>query len=800
MGRINVLQAHPLVTPRLAIAGSRAPCKLRALKQDMLGTSLFGQERSLVGRVAAKPAGDLQSWVGSSFELVESKLHPPPARPGIVDRIGLVERLLASHAVPVVCVVAPAGYGKTTLLAQWAQRTAHRVSWVSVDQRDNDPAVLLTYLAVALDRVEPIDPRIVRGLGGPGASIVGAMARLAAAMAAMTQPVALVLDHLELLENQECLDVMAELAAQLPAGAQLLVASRARPPLPVALLRARGRVVELGVEELAMDDQEAHALLQGAGVGLDDAAVNELLGRTEGWPVGLYLAALAHKAGGSRGRAWAGFTGDDRFVADYLWSELLGQLPPERVAFLTRTAVLDRMYGPLCDAVMDSTGSGAVLAWLEESNLLLVPLDRQRRWYRYHHLFQELLRAELERREPELVPELHARAAEWCEANGLPETAIDHAQAAGDTDRVARLVWRLALPVYGAGRVDTARRWFGWFEDQGLLGRYRSVAVLGAWLQALVGEPVAAERWADAAEHGPVAETLPDGSTGQSFLALLRALLCRDGVDRMRADTQAALAELDPGSQWRPTAQLLEGICYLLAGQADRADVILAHAAEVGTESGAPPAVAIALAERSVVAMHQQDWMMAATLAEQAQGVVRAGQLDGYVASALVHAVAARVAVHQGDLARAQQHLARATRLRPLLTYALPYFAVQTLLELGRVCLAVDDATGARVVVQQAREILRRRPDLGILPGQAEELWSKLDISRGRAVGVSALTTAELRLLPLLPTHLTFREIGQRLYVSPHTVKTQALSVYRKLGVSSRSQAVQRAQQLGLGG
>ena len=753
-----------------------------------------------MGRVAARPAGDLQSWVGSALELVESKLHPPPARPGIVARTGLVERLLAADTVPVVGVVAPAGYGKTTLLAQWAQRTAHRVGWVSVDRRDNDPAVLLTYVAVALDRVEPIDPRVVRGLAGPGASIVGAVDRLAAAMVAMTGPVALVLDHLELLENQECLDAVAELAARLPAGAQLLVASRARPPLPVAVLRAQGRVVELGVEDLAMDHQEARALLEGAGVGLDDAEVEELVLRTEGWPVGLYLAALAHKAGGPPRHAWAGFTGDDRFMADYLWSELLGQLPPERVTFLTRTAVLERMGGPLCDAVLDTTGSSAVLAWLEGSNLLLVPLDRQRRWYRYHHLFHELLRTELGRREPELIPELHRRAASWCEANGLLESAIDHAQAAGDTDRVARLVWKLALPAYGAGRVDTTRRWFGWFEDQGLLGRYRSVAVLGAWLQALVGEPVAAERWADAAEHGPAAGTLPDGSTGQSYLALLRALLCRDVVDRMRADTQAALAELEPGSQWRPTAQLLEGIGSLLAGQADQADVILAHAAEVATEAHALPAAAIALAERSLVAMHQQDWMKAATLAEQASDVVRTGGLDGYVASALVHAATARVAVHQGEVRQAQGQLARATRLRPLLTYALPYFAVQTLVELGRVCLALDDTAGARVVLRHAREVLRRRPNLGILPGQADELWSKLVISRGGTAGVSSLTRAELRLLPLLSTHLNFAEIGERLYLSPHTIKTQAMSVYRKLGASSRSQAVQRAQQLGLGG
>jgi LuxR family transcriptional regulator, maltose regulon positive regulatory protein len=753
-----------------------------------------------VGRVAAKPAGDLPSWVDSSFELVEPKLHPPPARPGIVARAGLVDRLLALDAVPVVCVVAPAGYGKTTLLAQWAQRTASRVGWVSVDERDNDPAVLLTYLAVALERVEPIDPRVVRGLAGPGGSTLGAVSRLAASMAAMTGPVAVVLDHLEVLENQACLDLVAELAAQLPAGSQLLVASRSRSPLPVGLLRAQGRVVELGVEELAMDDQEARALLEGAGVGLADAEVAELVGRTEGWPAGLYLAALAHKMGGPRAHAWAGFTGDDRFMADYLRSELLGQLPPERVAFLTRTAVLDRMSGPLCNAVLGTTGSSDVLAWLEASNLLLVPLDRQRRWYRYHHLFQELLLAELEQREPELVPELHRRAASWCEANGLPETAIDHAQAAGDPDRVARLVWELALPAYGAGRVDTTRRWFGWFQDQGLLGRYPLVAVLGAWLQALVGEPAAAERWADAAEQGPVAGTLPDDSTVQSYLALLRALLCRDGVDRMRADTQAALAELSPTSQWRPTAQLLEGICYLLAGEADRAGPILAQAAEVAIEAGALPAAAIALAERSLLAIQGQDWKQAATLAEQASGVVRSGALDGYVGSALVHAVAARVAVHQGDIPQAHEQLGRATRLRPLLTYALPYLAVQTLLELGRVCLAVEDAAGVRVVLRQARDVVRRRPDLGILPSQVEGLRSKLDIRPGGAAGLASLSPAELRLLPLLATHLTFAEIGERLYLSKHTVKTQAMSIYRKLGASSRSQAVQRAQQLGLGG
>jgi hypothetical protein len=435
---------------------------------------------------------------------------------------------------------------------------------------------------------------------------------------------------------------------------QLALASRTKPPLPVALLRAQGRVVELGTDELAMDDQEARALLAGAGVGFSDLEVAELIERTEGWPVGLYLATLARQAAGPQPGAVTAFRGDDRLLVDYLRSELLGHLPLELVAFLTRTAVLDRMCGPLCDAVLETTGSGQVLAWLEESNLLLVPLDRQRSWYRYHHLFRELLRSELDRREPELVPQLQGRAAVWCEANGLPETAIDHAQAAGDADRVARLVTSLIRPTYAAGRVDTARRWLAWFEDQRLIERYPSVAVLGAYVQALAGQPVGAERWADAAERGSKSGTLPDGSTVQSYLAMLRALLCRGGVERMRADAQLARDQLGPGSGWRGAALLLEGMSYLLVGDADRADPILAHATEVASGAGALPAAVVALAGRSLVAIQRHDWHQAETLAEQALTTVKVGQLASYLESALGYAVAAHTTLHRGDVPRAR--------------------------------------------------------------------------------------------------------------------------------------------------
>jgi LuxR family maltose regulon positive regulatory protein len=208
-----------------------------------------------------------------------------------VPRTALVDRLLVSHAAPFVCVVAPAGYGKTTLLGQWAERTRRRVAWVSVDRRDNDPVVLLTYLAVALDRVEPIDPGVFQALAAPGVLVVATVVpRFASAVSAMTEPVAVVLDHMELLDNRECLDAVAELAVRLPAGSQLMLASRRTPPLPVALLRAQGQVVEVGIDVLAMDQPEARALLEGVGVGLADADMTELSSRTEGgrsgytWP------------------------------------------------------------------------------------------------------------------------------------------------------------------------------------------------------------------------------------------------------------------------------------------------------------------------------------------------------------------------------------------------------------------------------------------------------------------------------------------------------------------------------------
>jgi len=732
------------------------------------------------------------------FELSESKFQPPAARPGIVARTALVDRLVATQA-PVITVVAPPGYGKTTLLAQWAQRIGPRVAWVSCDEKDNDPVVLLSALALALDRIEPVDPGIFWALASSGAGIT-VVPRFVSAVAAMRRPVTVVLDHAEAVTNKQCLLTVAELALHLPPGWQFALASRSGVPLPAARLRAQGGITEIGAADLAMGPQEASCLLKGAGAEAGEAAVHDLLQRTEGWPAGLYIAALAMKSGARQREAGYIFTGDDIFMGDYLRSELLDRVSSAEASFLVRTSVLDRMCGPLCDAVLGEKGSGRVLDLMESQNLLVVPLDRRREWYRYHHLLRELLQSELRRREPDLVADLHFRAAAWFEANAMPEAALEHAHAAGDYDRLARLVLGLQQSVWASGRVETVLRWMEWLRDVTSAEHYGAIAVHGSLIFALLGQPAEAERWAAAAERASPAGILPDGSTMAGTLAYLRAILCRDGIGQMRRDAQAAWEELSPASPYRATMLYTEGISYLLEGDRDRAGPMLARAGDIAIGAGSLPLAALIMAERCAVAAHRGDWPGVTALAQRAVTIVEDGCLGDYWTSALVYAWAARAGLHRKDIPQARYYLGRASRLRPLLTYVLPVVSVQALLEMACAYLTLADHGGAAAVLAQARDIIQQRPDLGVLPGQAAGLRSRLATLKAGAAGASSLTAAELRLLPLLSTHLSFREIGERLFVSSHTVKTQAYSAYRKLGVSSRSDAVARARELGLDG
>ena len=502
-----------------------------------------------------------------ALELLRAKLDVPPPRPGLVERTALVGRLSRERNGRVVSVVAPPGYGKTTLLGQWAAHDRREFAWVSLDHRDNDPVVFLTYVAEALNADSTLEPAVFKALRGTGDSLwARGLPRLVAALAARPEPFVLVLDDVHELENHECLDALAALLLHVPRGSLLVLSGRTEARQGLPKLRADGELLELGPAELALNDAEAHALLMAAGADVTEAQAHALNERAEGWAAGLYLAALSLDDGSS---SVGSFGGDDRFVTDYLRAEELNRVAPAQLEFLLRTSVLESMCGPLCDAVLERDDSAQMLEQLERQNLFVVALDHQRRWFRYHHLFREMLQAELGRREPELPAALNRRAASWCNANGQPDVAIEYSVAAGDTDEVAKLVGALAGTYYRSGRVTTVERWLAHFDDSDLLERYPAVAVLGVWVHALRGRPEAAERWALAVETSRSKDTMPDGSPLETWAATVRALLCRKGVEQMRIDAELALSGLPVTSQWYPVAIVLRGMAVLFSGDAD---------------------------------------------------------------------------------------------------------------------------------------------------------------------------------------------------------------------------------------
>jgi LuxR family transcriptional regulator, maltose regulon positive regulatory protein len=701
--------------------------------------------------------------------------------------------------MPVVAVFAGPGYGKTTLIAQWAEADERPFAWVSLDERDNDPVVLLTYIAAALDRVEPIPSAVFEALSTPGAGTEAVLIpRLAAALSSTTIPSVLAFDDVHMLRNWACLDAIATLVSNLPAGSQIALAGRAEPELPLARLRAQREALDIGAVDLAFEAREADVLLRASGVQLPEADVVDLVEGTEGWPIGLYLAALSMEAGGQSPIS-AALAGDHAVVADYLRSELLDRQPLKIASFLTRTSALDEMCGSICDAVLEQTGTAQTLELIARRNLLVIPLDERHEWFRYHHLFRDLLLSDLTRREPEAARELRRLAARWCEENGRREAALDYAQAAGDADHAARLFVSVGILAYGSGRVATLKRWIDWFDQRGSIDQYPVVALISAFVLALVGEAERAGRLASAVDGNVHGDLLADGVTPvEAFAALFRTATSREGMKRMSLDARLGLELTPEASPFRSNALLLSGVANLMASDDSAADADLADAVEVGGRLGVAEAVPAALAERSILAIARGDWASAEALAPQARSEVRERRLDDYPSSALVYAVSARVALHRRDSTAASNDLVRTQRLRPQLTYAIPWLSAQVRLELAHAYLALDDPAGARTVLREIDGILRHRPDLGILVERVDEVKAKVEGMRVATAGMSTLTSAELRVLPFLATHLTFPEIGERLYLSRHTIKSQAISAYRKLGVSTRGEAVARSRELGL--
>ena len=414
--------------------------------------------------------------------LLDAKLAIPQPRTDSVSRAELIATARASDC-RVVGVTAPAGYGKSTFLVEWAQAEDRPVAWISLGRLDDDPSVLLILLASAFSRISERDADLVAEVSGLGISVLGRAApRLASAFRTSPVPFVLMLDDFHELQSPACHDVLSVVISGIPRGSQLIAAGRSEQAhLPG--LRASGDTLEFHANDLALDAAGATQIFSAADVSLDDESAADVTARTEGWPVGLYLAALIARASGGEALDVAG---DDRYVADYLYREALAQEPEETQHFLRDTAVVDQMCAPLCDALVGESRADVQLRRLEAANLFIVPLDRRREWYRYHGLFREFLLAELRRVEPEVIPKLHLRAADWYEANGSPVLALEHLLNTTERDRCVQLLTALILPVYLAGQMSTVERWLASIGNAAIEA-HPPLAVLACWVAALAG-------------------------------------------------------------------------------------------------------------------------------------------------------------------------------------------------------------------------------------------------------------------------------------------------------------------------
>jgi LuxR family maltose regulon positive regulatory protein len=735
------------------------------------------------------------------FAAVEAKIQRPVHRAGQIARTGLLEALAATpEHISLILVTAPAGYGKTTALSQWAAEDPREFAWVTVDEADGDPVRLAGHVALALHRIRPLDPAVFQALAADdGSRHLTALGHLLTSLRKSSRRGVLVLDDVHELHSVAATNFICALAASVPAGFQLAVGSRLM--LGFGRLRSEDRSVEFGVDDLAFTKEEARAVLVHAGVDPSDDTVDILVRRTEGWPAGVYLAARAIRTASDPAVAARRLTGDDPYILDYFRDELLVRESPEMVRFLMRTAALGHMSGALCDHVVGQSGSARRLAEAARRNLFVVPLDRRGEWYRYHGLVAEVLLSELRRREPGEESRVHQSAAEWYEEQGQPEEAIEHRLAGGDTLAAARSINQHAPDFAAAGRLETVRRWLDALGQDGLVS-YPPLAITAAWTLALIGDGPGAQRCLHAAERGSFDGPLPDGSSSlASAITVLRASLGALGVDRMLLDARAATESEPPGSPWFPAAMATLGIAHVLTGAVDMAVKELALAARLGADGRPPTAAVAAQAELSLLAADRNDWADAEEKAGQAVNLIETAGIEEHLFSILGYLAAARIAAHQGNPVAARRHAATVLRVNTKLSPAvIPWLSAQVAITLAEIFLELGDFDAALFRAEEAGKHLAGLLTEGTLQRQLRQVLARLGREGGhvRVPSAMALSRAEMRVLQLLPTHLSLSQVGEELYISRNTVKAHVAAIYRKLQCSTRTEAVARARDLGL--
>jgi LuxR family transcriptional regulator, maltose regulon positive regulatory protein len=744
--------------------------------------------------------------------LAATKLHIPALRPGHLHRAELVGTLIAHGQSRVALIAAAPGSGKTSLLSEWHAdpRELRPFAWISLDTADNDPVRFWDGVFAALQSTAPeIGGSAQAALHSPGTTVTDqVLPLLINDLAELAEPVVLVLvlDDYHLIENAEIHDAIGWLVERLPSTTQLVISTRSDPPLPLSRLRARGQLIEIRGHDLRFNVREAGAfLIDVVGLDLEPDEIARLHERTEGWAAGLQLAGLSLRGREDHRQFIDSFAGDDQHIVDYLGFEVLDNEPSELREFMIQSSVLDRLSGPLCAAVTGKPESERLLQRLERENAFVIALDSRREWYRYHHLFAELLRHELERTSPGLVGELHRRASVWYRDAEAIHEAIEHATAAGDFGDAIELITTHWYEFLQRGRQETVAGWIDQLPSETVL-HDPNLCLTKAWLGVNTGRLGQVDRWIEAAGRAaaeqPKAAELPPLESGVASLRAIHRYMSGNVSAAVAAGRRAL--ELERGgaaSPWRPVGCPVLGLSLHWRGEREDASRTLVEAVRIARANGNHLAALHASGGLAAIEYERGDAASASARAAEAVALAEEHDLSEHWASSLSLTVRGQLLDRADDPEAADRVLRRASELarRGVASIEIAY----SLLALASTRQRLGRRDEAQRIYEEARTAVASCEDPGILTARLVRAERQAKLASppraGRTSGGSeALSGAELSVLRLLRSELSQREIAGELHLSFNTIKTHTRNIYRKLGVAERTEAISRARELSL--
>jgi LuxR family maltose regulon positive regulatory protein len=738
-------------------------------------------------RKTAEDAATRPSWLNSI------RLRPPESRSIDVRRPQLTNRLIEARS-KIALFVAPPGFGKTSLLADWANNDPRPFAWISVAREDSDPAVLGSYMAAALAKArnEDLSPDRLTAL----ARDADPLSTLGRELESIEGEIVIVLDDYFLIEGRSTGDSILRFIERAPPSVEFAIASRVEPPFPIARMRANGQVLDIGTPDLRFTLEESETFLNGSlSLGLDTRQVRILYEKTEGWPAGLYLAYLSLRTATEPDVFVQRFGASDRHVGDYLTEQVLVAQESETLEFMLATSVVDRVSAPLADALTDAGDSARRLRELERANVFLSSLD-DRGWYRYHHILRELLLLELRRGAPETEADLHVRASAWYESVGDADRAIGHALDARDTQRAARLISANYVLRLEWGQTATIAGWLDRVGDEAVRADAR-LGIVKAWTMHFLGRHAEGRRALLAARRTAFEGELPDGASSiESSAALMAAAFPGGDIGAMVTAARRAFELESDRDRWRVTVHVLLGFALVREGSFAEAEPYLATGEEFALQAKMWLDAVGAKSLRAKIAMEQGDLPAAI---EGARSAVQLAEKTGIVfasSGGFARAILGAILVGADQPEEGSAILEEAIGALRALDEPIPLAEALLALAQGRSLLG--DRRGAGRALAEADGLIAAMPDPGVLRVTRRSVATA--VSRRSKASRTPLSAREIEVLRLLAAGLSKRETATRLFISYNTVHSHVRTIYRKLGVGSRSEAVALGRRNGLVG